>query len=34
MAPDNPLWSRRRIASELAQLGYEVGKDAVTKYMP
>ena len=34
MARDNPLWSRRRIASELAKLGHAVGKDAVAKYMP
>jgi transposase InsO family protein len=34
MAHENPTWSRRRIASELAKLGYAVGKDAVAKYMP
>jgi hypothetical protein len=34
MARQNPLWSRRRIASELAKLGHDVGKDAVAKYMP
>jgi hypothetical protein len=34
MARDNPLWSRRRIASELAKLGHAVGKDTVAKYMP
>jgi putative transposase len=34
MATENPLWSRRRIASELAKLGHEVGKDTVAKYMP
>jgi hypothetical protein len=34
MACDNPLWSRRRIANELAKLGYAVGKDAGAKYMP
>jgi transposase InsO family protein len=34
MARENPLWSRRRIASELAKLGHAVGKDAVAKYMP
>jgi transposase InsO family protein len=34
MARENPLWSRRRIAAELAKLGHEVGKDAVAKYMP
>lgn len=33
MARYNPLWSRRRIANELAKLGYDVGKDAVAKYM-
>ncbi len=34
MARENPLWSRRRIASELAKLGYAVDKDTVAKYMP
>jgi putative transposase len=34
MARENPLWSRRRIANELSKLGYNVGKDAVAKYMP
>jgi hypothetical protein len=34
MALENPLWSRRRIASELAKLGYAVDKDTVAKYMP
>jgi putative transposase len=34
MARDNPLWSRRRIAAELAKLGHEVSKDTVAKYMP
>jgi hypothetical protein len=34
MADDNPLWSRRRIAAELAKLGYKVSKDTVAKYMP
>jgi putative transposase len=34
IARDNPLWSRRRIANELAKLGHDVGKDAVAKYMP
>jgi transposase InsO family protein len=34
MARENPLWSRRRIASELAKLGHAVGKDTVAKYMP
>jgi hypothetical protein len=28
------LWSRRRIAGELAKLGYAVDKDTVAKYMP
>ncbi|HSY21805.1 MAG TPA: integrase core domain-containing protein [Polyangiaceae bacterium] len=34
MARENPLWSRRRIASELAKLGHCVDKDTVAKYMP
>ncbi len=34
MATENPLWSRRRIASELLKLGYSVSKDSVAKYMP
>ena len=34
MARENPLWSRRRIANELAKLGHEVSKDTVAKYMP
>jgi putative transposase len=34
MVCENPLWSRRRIANELAKLGHHVGKDAVAKYMP
>ena len=34
MARDNPLWSRRRIANELAKLGHAVDKDTVAKYMP
>jgi transposase InsO family protein len=34
MARENPLWSRRWIANELAKLGHDVGKDAVAKYMP
>jgi transposase InsO family protein len=34
MVRENPLWSRRRIANELAKLGHNVGKDAVAKYMP
>jgi putative transposase len=34
MAAENPLWSRRRIAGELAKLGHDVSKDTVAKYMP
>jgi putative transposase len=34
IARDNPLWSRRRIAYELAKLGYDVSRDTVAKYMP
>lgn len=34
MTHENPLWSRRRIASELAKLGHRVDKDTVAKYMP
>jgi putative transposase len=34
MARENPLWSRRRIATELAKLGHNMGKDAVARYMP
>jgi transposase InsO family protein len=34
MARDNPTWSRRRIAAELAKLGHDVSKDSVAKYMP
>jgi putative transposase len=34
MARENPLWSRRRIANEVAKLGHDVGKDAVARYMP
>ena len=34
MAAENPLWSRRRIAAELAKLGHDVSKDAVATYMP
>ncbi|MGO8998840.1 MAG: helix-turn-helix domain-containing protein, partial [Polyangiaceae bacterium] len=34
MARDNPLWSRLRIASELALLGHDVDKNTVAKYMP
>lgn len=34
MAKQNPTWSRRRIAAELAKLGHDVSKDSVAKYMP
>jgi hypothetical protein len=34
MAGENPTWSRRRIAAELAKLGHEVSKDSVARYMP
>jgi transposase InsO family protein len=34
MAGENPTWSRRRIAAELAKLGHDVSKDSVAKYMP
>ena len=34
MAKENPLWSRRRIAAELARLGHDVSKDTVARYMP
>ncbi len=34
MSRENPLWSRRRIASELAKLGHSVDKATVAKYMP
>jgi transposase InsO family protein len=34
MSRENPLWSRRRIASELAKLGHDVDKDTVARYMP
>jgi putative transposase len=34
MAAENPLWSRRCIASELAKLGHDVSKDTVAKYIP
>jgi transposase InsO family protein len=34
MTAENPLWSRRRIAGELAELGYDVSKDTIAKYMP
>jgi transposase InsO family protein len=34
MAKENPTWSRRRIAMELAKLGVCVDKNSVAKYMP
>jgi putative transposase len=34
MVAENPLWSRRRIAAELAKLGHDVSKDTVAKHMP
>jgi transposase InsO family protein len=34
MAAENPTWSRRRIAAELAKLGHDVSKASVAKYMP
>ena len=34
MSRGNPVWSRRRIASELAKLGHAVDKDTIAKYMP
>src|ERR1019366_3024890 len=34
MARENPLWSRRRIANELAKLGHDVSKDTVARDMP
>src|SRR5258708_1016558 len=34
IARENPLWSRRRIANELAKLGYRLDKNTVAKYMP
>ena len=33
MSQDNPTWSRRRIAAELAMLGWRVSKDTVARYM-
>ena len=33
MARENPTWSRRRITSELAKLGFVVSKDTVAKYI-
>jgi transposase InsO family protein len=34
MTHENPTWSRRRIANELAKLGYDVNGTTVAKYMP
>jgi hypothetical protein len=34
MAQENPTWSRRRIAAELAMLGLRVSKDTVARHMP
>ncbi|MDP9150091.1 MAG: hypothetical protein M3O36_09145 [Myxococcota bacterium] len=34
MSRENPLWSRQRIASELAKRGHRIDKDTVAKYMP
>jgi hypothetical protein len=34
MAHDNPTWSRRRIAAEVAMLGIKVSKDTVARYIP
>jgi transposase InsO family protein len=34
MVAENPLWSRRRIAAELAKLGHNISKDTVAKHMP
>jgi putative transposase len=34
MVRENPLWTRRRIASEMAKLGHRVSKDTVARYMP
>jgi len=34
MVRENPTWSRRRIAGELAKLGHRVDKNTVAKYMP
>jgi putative transposase len=34
MATENPMWSCRRIAAELAKLGHDVSKDTVARYMP
>jgi transposase InsO family protein len=34
MVRENPTWTRRRIAGELAKLGHLVSKDTVSRYMP
>jgi hypothetical protein len=34
IARENPTWSRRRVASELAKLGHVVSTDTVARYMP
>jgi putative transposase len=34
MTQENPTWRRRRIAAELAKLGYDACKETVAKYMP
>ena len=34
MTGENPTWSRRRIAAELAKLGHDVCKDTVAAYVP
>jgi hypothetical protein len=34
MAKENPRWSRRRIAQELAKLGFRIDKNTVAEYMP
>jgi putative transposase len=34
MVRENPLWTRRRIAGELAKLGYRVSRDTAARYMP
>jgi hypothetical protein len=33
MSQENPTWSRRRIAAELAMLGVKVSKDTVARYI-
>ncbi len=34
MATENPRWSRRRIAQELAKVGFRIDKNTVARYMP